>query len=398
MDEGGAAAADGGGADGAAPVEHEKAAMLAEVVEEKVARVLRPGEVNLDKFMPVGSVLLLDLFELVEGPINARKWKMRVLSEHVEAPVRAHYPLADAPRIPVPDKEGETMEARAGVAPWDVIDVQVFNFEGIVTDGVLDNDKAVPILAWWDSSRKAWFSDGFDDITLNRATNLLTFSTKRLAPVTILQKRSRFTAVHDWEVQQSDLDPNLVTLSLVGNKHTTMLNFNNDGMVSIVEPKLPELAGVLGEWFEPRQFIQLLVRRGYNCFPALQQRDEDGEVMNPPSVNKASYTPLVEEEVDPEIAAALVAAQESGDEELIKKAEEDAAAAAAAKREEAEKAKEPVVKDYETEVQVYKQISLLCNAFCFRESVWNHKLPGQDFCLRVIEQDANGVELVSVGC
>jgi len=160
-----------------------------------------------------------------------------------------------------------------------------------------------------------------------------------------------------------------------------------------VEPKLPELAGVLGEWFEPRQFIQLLVRRGYNCFPALQQRDEDGEVMNPPSVNKASYTPLVEEEVDPEIAAALVAAQESGDEELIKKAEEDAAAAAAAKREEAEKAKEPVVKDYETEVQVYKQISLLCNAFCFRESVWNHKLPGQDFCLRVIEQDANGVEL-----
>jgi hypothetical protein len=381
------------GADGEAATDPAAAAVLEAVVEAKVVRELRPGEVNLDKFMPVGDVFLMDLFDLVEPAVTRRKWKIRVLSDHTETPPRQPYPLNGAPRVPVPDKEGETMEARAGVAPWEALEVEMSNYAGCVTDGVIDEKDATPSLAWWDTSRKAWFTDGFDEVTLNRTTNLLKFSTKRLAPITLVQKRARFVPLHDWEVQQSDADPSLISLSLVGNKHTTQINFNKDGKVCMAEPKLPELSAIVGQWFEPRLFIQTLVRAGFNVFPALQQRDENGDVMNPPHDNKVHFEPKVGKERDFEKEAALTAAAEAGDADALAQVAANEAAEKAEKEAEELAAKSPVIKDYDTEVQVYKQISLLCNTFCFRESVWNHRLPGMDFALRVIEQDKDGVEL-----
>jgi hypothetical protein len=73
--------------------------------------------------------------------------------------------------------------------------------------------------------------------------------------------------VHDWEIQQASGDPSQVALALVGNKHTTMVNFNSDGNIQMTEPKLPELAGILGRWYPPEVFIQVALRAGYNFFP-----------------------------------------------------------------------------------------------------------------------------------
>jgi hypothetical protein len=53
-------------------------------------------------------------------------------------------------------------------------------------------------------------------------------------------------------------------------------------------------------------------------------------------------------------------------------------------------------KDVVTERRIYKQVGLLCHVFCFRESVWNHTLPGDKFALRLVEQDTEGIELEDV--
>jgi hypothetical protein len=69
----------------------------------------------------------------------------------------------------------------------------MYNTGGLVTDGLFGTpEPAKPSLAWWDASRRGWFTDGFADVSLDRQTNLLRFSTKRLAPVAVIQKRSRF--------------------------------------------------------------------------------------------------------------------------------------------------------------------------------------------------------------
>jgi len=44
------------------------------------------------------------------------------------------------------------------------------------------------------------------------------------------------------------------------------------------------------------------------------------------------------------------------------------------------------------EQRIYKQMSLLCNAFCFRESYWNQSTAGDDFMVRLVEFEEDGTE------
>lgn len=228
---------------------------------------------DLSKWISIGGVILFDLFHLADGPLGAKKWEMRTLEDDQINPSALTYPLPGAPRIPVPDKEGETMDAQAGMHPWEALELDMPLFDGVCI-GESPEGPMQPTLAWWDTSRNAWRADGFSKVELDRENNILKFATNNVAPITILQKRIQHLPLHDWELQPTA--PGIVSMFLNGNKHTTTFEFNGDGMIRLTEPKLPELKSFLEKWFQPQDFIERMIRAGYNVFPALDKITSEG--------------------------------------------------------------------------------------------------------------------------
>jgi len=307
---------------------------------------------DMSKWISIGGIIMFDLFHLPDEPLGAKKFDLRTLVDNQDDPTRLTYPLPGAPRIPIPDKEGETMDAVAGMAPWESVELDVPLFDGVAI-GESAEGPMKPTMGWWDATRKAWRADGFSNVEYNRETNMLKFATSNVAPITILQKRIQHLPLHDWELQPTARG--IVSLFLNGNKHTTTLEFNGDGHVRITEPKLPELVTIIDKWHEPHTFVQTMIRKGYNVFPALER-------ITPEGVEQAKFLDM-----------ALYVDQGSN----------QMAAGDAPQR---------VEKIVGAEQRIYKQMSLLCNAFCFRESYWNQSTAGDDFMVRLVEFEEDGTE------
>lgn len=329
----------------------------------------------------LGGVIIVDLVEQNDGPTLVRKWSFRNVTASTTVN-RLTYPLAHAPKIQymeedengkwstVAGREDETMEAVAGCPPWDPIAIGCY----LSAPTMLKYD--TPELAWWDANDKVWRNDGFSKVSFDKDTSFLRFETIHLAPITLIQSRTAFSTLHDWELKPAPSEGG-VLITIRGDTTVTELEARGH-YVRMLKPELPCLADLSSGTRTACELIDEMVKRGFNIFPALERPGQAAE-------EAAAAAEAAAAEAAAKAAAAKAAA-------MVSTAEDDEtspqdAAATDTNLPDADldsgSASDKCSKSNVYETRLYKQMSQLAHAFYIRESVWNQVRKEDEFVLRV---------------
>lgn len=226
-----------------------------------------------NEFMAVGGVFTVDLLGIPPAAKKTKGWVMRNVTPLAAQVQRIPYPIPPAGADPATWRSEEEPPPFRFTLPLSP-DLALF-----------DNPLKV---GWWDADACSWSQQGITDVAYNRGSGMLSFSSTHLAPMAVIQSRTRVLPYKGWTVRPLDgLHSRRAEVALhVGLK--LPLTFEvGPGYVSLSGPEWPELGSVLKQSLTPWKLLHSLAKVGLHLMPEDRDAPAAGVTVKAPAVEDA---------------------------------------------------------------------------------------------------------------
>jgi len=148
-----------------------------------------------------------------------------------------------------------------------------------------------PRVAWWDSMKRKWDTNGVENVSFNEETREISCDTVVFGPLAVVQSKSIDIPYRQWALTPTNHNQALLTIEM--KTHTLKIQLD-EFTATLVQPDLPELVDCFNKPLPPSSLAAALNRSGFTVHP----KDSDIEHVD----TLVSKEPAVEQQLHEDIS------------------------------------------------------------------------------------------------
>ncbi|CAD7699961.1 unnamed protein product, partial [Ostreobium quekettii] len=234
--------------------------------------------------MAVGGVWRAQLFALPPAPKVIKNWTIQVVDQSEEGPRQLTYPLlpagADASSYSSSEEGPRQLTypllpagADASSYSSSVENVPHIGFNlPVCSEFEYAPRGAQPAVGWWDDAEQQWSTEGVERVEYDEVRRRATFACKRLAPMALIQSRTRLLPYRGWSLRPVDGQGGCRNVLSVQTDGDMTVEFEiGAGYAALASWGGGEVGGIrelIGKRLQPGRLLWRLVRLGVCLMPS----------------------------------------------------------------------------------------------------------------------------------